>query len=275
MSLLSPDISFRQYWGMHKASLAQFASEYLPQRAKVVDQFPHDSGKHVAITGGMFGAGTTWTFNILRNASLGRRQSVFSTYAEDITLALVSKLHSHDVLILKGHMLGEQSSEFVRLGIAKLFAPVRDPRDAICSLMNRFDYSFASALRSVAHSAENILTTQINLPHLALRYEDGFMNEVHSVEKICAFLGWGISKQDAHDLLEELRPEKVKSLIKRLEEDRTIARTRPKYSADKETSWHPNHVGDMKIGKYHSQLSSRQLEQANERLRKFIEHFGY
>jgi hypothetical protein len=187
----------------------------------------------------------------------------------------MAKLHRHDTMIVKTHILGPKSANLVRRGEAKLFLPVRDPRDAICSLMKRFGSSFQTALDMVAASIDNILDTQIMLPHLALRFEDRFFESPGAVTRICDYFGTRVTEHEPSELIDCLKPEKVQSIIQQLEQTRRIDPNRAQESADRQTNWHPNHVGDRRVGKYRDMLSHAQIAQVNDRLGAFMEKFGY
>ncbi len=235
--------------------------------------FPKD--KTFTMMGGMYSAGTTWAFNVLRNISLLQNKTVFSTYSERMSPKVLDKFQNHDVLLFKGHVLGKSFQNLIRHTPATLIVPVRDPRDAMCSLMNRFNYSFGHALQVVSMSAENILNVQTKLPHLILRYESGFTNTVESVYKLAHYVGFNLSVDQAQDVFESMKPQRVKELIRSLEQSRAIQPSRPRVSVDPKTNWHPNHVGDLKIGNYKSQFSSEQRDLVNNQLAEFIAHFRY
>ena len=235
--------------------------------------FPKD--KTFTMMGGMYSAGTTWAFNVLRNICLLQNKTVFSAYRERISPKVLNKFQNYDVLLFKGHVLGKSFQNLIRETPATLIVPVRDPRDAMCSLMNRFNYSFGHALHAVAMSAENILNVQTKLPHLILRYESGFTNSFESVFKIAHYAGLKLSADEANAVFESMKPQRVKELILSLEQSRTILANRPRSSVDPKTNWHPNHVGDLMIGKHKNQFSAEQLDLVNNRLANFIAHFRY
>lgn len=237
--------------------------------------FQINPGKKLIITGGMYSSGTTWTFNILRKAALLQGSLVYGCYCENLNRSMLKKLQRYDALILKGHRLGKISAEMVSNGSAKLVVPIRDPRDAICSLMKRFGHSFSGALNAVSESADNILETQVKLPHLELRYEDGFTADVISVSKICTYLELSLCASQVALLHAELQPDQVKKLIAKMEETNIVNPYIPWRKFDRQTSWHINHVGDLKIGNYKHMLTRKQRDIADQRLGPFIKYFRY
>ena len=277
MSLQLSEIVF----GGSFSSSAQLVAETFWSRTLKSFETQHDypaafpKGKSVIMMGGMYSAGTTWAFNVLRNICVLQDKPVFSAYTQSMKPKLLEHFQSHDVLLFKGHILGKSFQNFIHKTPATLIVPVRDPRDAICSLMNRFNYSFSHALHAVSTSAENILNVQTKLPHLILRYEAGFTKDLEGVYQIARYVGFNLTSDEACAISESMKPERVKELIRSLQEKRTINANRPRVSVDPKTNWHPNHVGDLKIGNHKNQFTAEQLDIVNSRLADFIVHFGY
>jgi hypothetical protein len=96
--------------------------------------------------------------------------------------------------MLKTHHIKRDLLLLIAAGAAKAIVPMRDPRDCVVSLMQRFHRSFDTALRDVSSSLAHIDAIP-SRGVLALRYEDRFAEKRETILKIAAFLGVDVGRR--------------------------------------------------------------------------------
>lgn len=227
--------------------------------------------KKLIITAGMYGAGTTWTHNVLLNALETRGLHTHAAYAERLGLFLLMKLRNHDALLLKAHALSMEDENVLRASDSKVLIPIRDPRDAVCSLMARFGNSFEKAAARVKGCADNILDVQVRLPHSIFRYEDHFIERTSSVQDVARAAGVHLSAGEAMNLHETLSADRVRQQVQK-----AVSSGAPYWRGyDSKTQWHRNHLGDGKVGKFRTNLDAAQIQILNRKFSRFLHEFAY
>ena len=225
---------------------------------------------------GMFSSGSTWVFNIvaqlLRKAHPGFR--IAQTYADEFASEHETQSSGEDCLVFKTHAPSPATRMLARLGGVPLVLSIRDPRDAIASLMQRFSVSFDWAFEKVVASSESLIGLR-DLPHLLLRYEDGFTNRDESVAKITQHLGLCLPPEALQSIFAAFTPDAVKAKIADLQAFNIISGAEPANMFDPQTQWHPGHVGDLQIGKWKNYLTPAQAARVSYATRNFSAAFSY
>ena len=224
----------------------------------------------------MFSSGSTWVFNIvaqlLCKAHLGSR--VVQTYADEFGPEHEALASNADCLVFKTHAPSPATRLLARLGGFPIILSIRDPRDAITSLMQRFSVTFDWAFDKVVASNVALIPLK-GLPHLLLRYEDGFTNREDLVAQIAQHLGLCLSQEDLQLISAAMTPDAVKATIADLQARNIIAGTEPASTFDPQTHWHPRHVGDLRMGKWREYLTPAQAARVRYATRDFCSAFGY
>lgn len=233
------------------------------------------AGKKIVFMGGMYSAGTTWLHNVGVAICELNGLKVFGTYSDKVDGELLEELHRHDIVIAKSHHPTASSEAVLEMGAARLILPVRDPRDAIVSLMQRFTLDFASSFKSVSDCAANIMALEGKHQHLFLKYEDGFSNDVKTVLKLADYIGMPLAQDQAQRITDDFMPDKVRQKLKDMENKGLLDSANPRGSWDKQTNWHPGHVGDLAIRKHAKHLSAKQISMVNKATAAYIKRFGY
>lgn len=183
-------------------------------------------------------------------------------------------LEATGCLVIKSHVPGPLMLRLAGVTRSPLLVSVRDPRDAVCSLMKRFGQDFATALASVAVSA-NVLA-KLKAPTLLLRYEDGFSGSAETVRMLAAALGVPCGETECADIIARFSLDEVALQVARLEEVGTFDPARsPAEQFDPRTLWHPNHVGDGRSGKWREMITSADNAVTVWKVRAFLDRFGY
>jgi hypothetical protein len=220
---------------------------------------------------GLHSSGSTWMFNLAREICHTQAIDFISCHQEtDANLpwhALWSQL-----IVVKSHAPELSFQSLIASSGEPAVITVREPRDAVVSLMQRFATSFAEATETVTRSAESLvaLLRLRNLP--VFRYEAGFIGDTETFNRIAALLGTSPSADDRDAILARLGPESVKRTISGLLATGAIQGEK---IWDIATHWHANHIGDGKVGKFASVLSSEQQYEILKRTHRFCDCFGY
>jgi len=212
----------------------------------------------IVVCAGMYSSGSTWLFNALRGigkASLGA-DAVASCFADQL-----EQLPQPDprirLLVVKCHRPSTGHLWLTRTGGGAFLSTVRDPRDAVASLMQRFGQSFDEALAQVTESAQRLaeLAPCIGEP---LRYESGFPSDPATIPALAARIGLPLSSETAAELSAELAPDAVRTRLAGWSAEGRFGDRKPDRAVDPETHWHPGHVGDLRMGKFAQVLDEAQ-----------------
>ena len=224
---------------------------------------------------GLHGSGSTWMFNLAREICRTQGVDFVSCHREFYAKLPLDDLGSR-LLVVKSHNPMDDLRPFIANSSEPAVITIRDPRDAVVSVMQRFPNSpannFDEALKTVAHSARGLVALSRLREIPIFRYESGFVGSVETFDRIAAMLGASVSEDRRSAILAGLTPEAVKQTIGSLEAAGVI---RGEDVWDRETLWHANHVGDGKVGKFESNLSPAQQNEIIEQTREFCDYFGY
>jgi hypothetical protein len=222
---------------------------------------------------GMKGSASTWMFNAVasvcgqnwRRAPPGG--PVIQLYADQEPRRTLSRGSS--LIVIKSHAPTFVFLMTIRSQRTSLITTIRDPRDCVASLIERFDYRFETACREVAEQASLILRIQNYRRAIVFKFEDRFFDDPNTLREIARFLGVHTPPKVREDTYRMLRPEAVKTLISKLEGPLTKGFTDPV------TQWHSGHVGKGKVGVYRAVLSETQQRQVAAHCAAFGTTYGY
>ena len=276
-------IAFDEGSDQHVPDGLELARSYL---TKDLDHYSREAVSHdppastdrkprVFLCCGLHGSGSTWVFNLVREICRSQRVDFVSAH-RDCEANLPWDAAGAKLIVARSHNPFESFQSFIATSGNPAVITVRDPRDAVVSLMQRFPDSLAAtfdrALHAIALSAERIIAF-LRLRELPVfRYEDGFVGSVQIFDCIAALLGVSPTQTQREIILAGLESDSVRRTISRLEAAGVI---RGEAVWDTETQWHANHVGDGKIGKFREFLSTEQQDAVMDRTREYCERFGY
>jgi len=235
----------------------------------------------IAVCFGLYSSGSTWVFNVLREIwraepDVMADENAFKSLYADREADLPLDIFDARRVVMKTHLASNTPADALLLSIAGCPGPVivtaRDPRDAVVSLMQRFRSTFPNALHSVVRSAQAIVQLAELREVFILRYEDGLIGSARAFDLIASWLGSAPSEELRARILASLAPEAVRSLVERLSVSGVISATQ---RWDPETHWHPDHIGDGRIGKYRDVLSETRQDLIAWRTAEFCSRFGY
>ncbi len=144
----------------------------------------------IVFVGGMPRSGSTYSFNIVRELLTARAQ----TYCEatDSPRPVVTRGGQAGHIVLKGHHLDEPGQQMIRDGEMQAICTVRDPFDAVASLMDVFGFTLEVATDGVSRWMKWYDGLQRSV--LTLDYEDIGGDPGGLIRQIAAYLGLELSQ---------------------------------------------------------------------------------
>lgn len=224
---------------------------------------------------GMKSSGSTWLFNvvnrILKQSGISK---VMSFYADAIEEFLPGVADAR-FCVIKTHMPVPALQFLAAFNHAPVLLSVREPLDAVASLMARFDHNFDFAAREVIATADRLLMLYQAGKLPIFRYEDRFYDREATVHAIAAMLNMDVSEADARAIFADLTRDKVRSTLDDLQSRGVFGAEPDANRYDPATHWHPGHIGDTKIGKFTHWLSADQQTHILVATAPYRAAFGY
>ncbi|MBV9570240.1 MAG: hypothetical protein JO056_03270 [Alphaproteobacteria bacterium] len=203
-----------------------------------------------------------------------RRARISQFYADDVSdFPLAAR--AADILIIKTHIPSPALQFLTRFMDGSVLVTIREPRDAIASLMQRFGHKFGDSLTEVSAGAAALVTLAKSGNHLLLRYEDRFCERQAALHRIARYLALDHGAHLLAKVHRSLHQSKVNGRIAQLSRKGVFGSRPDPDRFDPETHWHPGHIGDGQIGKYKAVLSVAQSRSVLGRTKAFREVFGY
>lgn len=240
--------------------------------------------RRIILCAGLKSSGSTWLYNatgqLVRASarSAGRRVRISRFYADDVS-DFPAAAQSSDILIVKTHIPSPALRFLTRFTHGSVLLTIREPRDAIASLMQRFGHKFEDCLAEVSAGAAALVALAVSGNHLLLRYEDRFYERQSVLPRIARYLRLDLGLDDGTGLFADIRrsleQDKVSEQIARLARKGLFGRRLDPDRFDPKTHWHPGHIGDGRIGKYKEVLSAAQTRTVLVRTRAYRDFFGY
>ena len=238
-----------------------------------------DSTPKVIITAGLHGSASTWIFNVVRElmvAGYGEGQ-VRAVFGESSAEALqAGELGEGVRLIWKTHVGGADFWEFVAQRKAVVLVSIRDPRDALVSMMQRFHAPIARMLREMIRDCA-LATACAKAGAPVFRYEDRFFDHPGTVASIAETIGLTLPPATLERIFADWRTESVRDRAARLFElppERLIDKG-PAQRLDIATQVHEGHIGDTRPGKWRDILDPATARLITMQLFEFMLHFDY
>ena len=230
----------------------------------------------VVIAAGLYGSASTWAFNAIRlllEAAPGAAP-VHGGFADQLA-ELPEPQATPGSVVIKTHRPDRAMRLFARATAAPVVLTVRDPRDAIVSMMQRFGVSFADQRPHIVASAHLVVALASQRPRLVLRYEDGFSRSEETVRRIAGFLGLRVPPERIGEIAASLMPDRVAADLAGMAKAGAFGETPDPLAADPVTQWHHGHVGDGRSGKWREVLRAEDAAGLCAELEFFCRGFGY
>jgi len=233
----------------------------------------------IVLCAGLKSSGSTWLYNvviqILENAAGRRRggRGVSAFYADRVD-SVPRDAGDAAYVVIKTHIPSSGLLFLARYLRAKVVVTVREPRDAIASLSQRFDHSFEGSLDEVSAGAARMVALA-GSRSMTLRYEDRFYQDPRTINEVAAFLGVRLTGRVANRIFQSLTREAVDRRIGLLRRKGVFGKHPDSDSFDPRTHWHPGHIGNGLIGKFRGVLSPAQAAAVLGATAKYRRRFGY
>jgi hypothetical protein len=225
---------------------------------------------------GMHASGSTWVYNVIRGlvqATGARLAAGFANTEADLAALPTGA----DILVVKTHDLADAAAEALHARAPAVVASIRDPRDAVASLMTYQRYPFDLALATISRSAGFTTATAERTNALLLRYEAGFVDDPATVNRIATHLGLPCDEQTAGCIHAAHRRDAVERLIGGLETLPGAHRdVRSGDIYDPQTQWHRHHAGRSgEVGRWRRALPGDQARVVDFALANWMDRHGY
>jgi hypothetical protein len=227
---------------------------------------------------GMLGSASTWTFNVVQQIaqSLAPDRPVRPVF---VAGALPACDDTAETLVIKTH--GTDNMRALGRRAKAIIITIRDPRDAIASLMqhNKASFGFAAGVTEVSALACARLASHRRA--LLLRFEDRFFDDPETVGRIARLFPGDLANGESTRIFEALRRDAVEAFIAKLETLRTTERIFDEMTGqwdtfDAASGWHKHHAGrDAEVGRWRRELSNAQATAVERRMQGWMERFGY
>ena len=225
---------------------------------------------------GMFASGSTWLYNVALavGAALDPPCPVQGRFVFRPVDAL--GLNAPGIRhVVKAHQ-ARYGIDAIAPTADAILVTVRDPRDAVVSLMRYHGFSFARALLNVRNAAEACLLLG-GLPQaVTLHYEAGFIDDPRTIDGIARHMGGSIAPERRDRIFHDTRRPAIEALIARLDERPTAIVDQDGDVYDRASHWHRHHAGrDGVSGRWRRLLYPAQIHGIETSLGDWMALFGY
>jgi len=242
---------------------------------RTADALAKNPPAKIFLCAGLKSSGSTWLYNVvIRLLKEAFRGKTTAFYADRVAL-FPKGSEQAQFLVVKSHVPSEPLLFVTRLTRGRIFLTIREPRDSVVSLMQRFSFPFEAALKDVAEEAARIVEFSRARDVILLRYEDGFHEDPKTIAKVAKLIGVQAPKATQQKIFKALTPDAVKRKIRNLKTQGVFGGAPKPEDFDPATHWHPGHVGDGRMGKYAEFLSAAQQKEVLARTRDYCKRFGY
>ncbi len=226
---------------------------------------------------GMYASGSTWMFNAVRQtgAAAAPAYPLVGTYAE--SLDVLTALAPHALHVVKTHDLPAAETKFLAQRASQIVITVRDPRDAVVSLMQHMRHNFSQALEKIEKSAAYCAHFAADPRARLFNYDAGFTESIETFDTLAALFNSPLTPAARAALFANTRRGAIEAqiaLIPTLPTAQTDARSGD--VVDTDTHWHRHHAGRTgEIGRWQRMLPANAAAVIAQRMAGFMRQFGY
>ena len=228
---------------------------------------------------GMFSSASTWTFNVMRQIAMalspdGAPRAQFLDFDDP----LPSFDEAPGIVIVKTH--GSGVARELGRRAEGIVITLRDPRDAVVSLMQSNKLPFDIALRMTEVSAWTCIPFMKHPRSVLFRFEDRFFEDPATIGRVAALFPGMLPQNEHVRIFAALRRDAVDAFIADRERNPTTqsafnAVTGRQDIVNVVTGWHKHHAGRKgEVGRWHRDLSDIQMRAIEHRMRPWMERVG-
>jgi hypothetical protein len=229
---------------------------------------------------GMFSSASTWTFNVVREIAVALSpDSPPRAQFLDFDDPLPAFDEERSALIVKTH--GSSVARALGRRAEGIVITLRDPRDAVVSLMQSNKLPFEVALRMTEVSAWTCVPFIKHPRSVLFRFEDRFFEDPATIGRIAALFPDELPKSESARIFAALGRGAVDAFIAGMDGKPTTqsafnAVTGQHDVVNVATGWHKHHAGRTgKVGRWHRDLTDFQMRAIEHRMRPWMERVGY
>ena len=225
---------------------------------------------------GLYRSASTWIFNVCQEILRRRGLAYYALYTDAPKPDMINQIVSARACIVKSHAPDVGFCLSMAAFDPPVIISVRDPRDAVSSLMFQFSLSFEVALGMLRKSCEALAAMPISRRSVILRYESMEWRSSDGVRNLSGLLGHSIDSVEAEEIARAFSTDSVLEFLADLDSEHYFDETvSPAEQFHAETHFHPNHIGDGLVEKYRSVLSPVQEKIVVRTTADFIRRFDY
>jgi hypothetical protein len=217
----------------------------------------------VVVVGGMVRSGSTFSFNIVREA-LAQKGSVDVASANSIDASVFAHSDNRH-FVLKTHAPDPDVLARIKDGSARCICTVRRPEDAVASLMDAFGFSIEEGIESI--KAWLSWYTNLRNQVLTIDYQTIDKQQRLAIERIIDYIGVTCDQSFINSLLEKYSKRKLKQRYDTLAKDEETIDVGFSYY-DKRTFFHRRHISSVDSQSAETRLAPPQVARIGKELQE-------
>ena len=215
---------------------------------------------------GLYASASTWVFNVLREmaATTGPVKTHFlstSFTPPDLTAPATHLIKTHEVD-------NQAALAWLTANATHILITLRDPRDAIASLIQYHNHDFPRALDHVHRATSLCVKFAPDQRAKLYHYETKFFDDPKTLPQLAECLALATPLESLAHIFKNARRENIEKYISTLPTKPGILRERITGDLlDPETHWHTHHSGRTgQPGRWKTLLTPAQIQTAEQRL---------
>jgi hypothetical protein len=223
---------------------------------------------------GVYGSASTWLYNVVKSVGSFRMRTTIRTHFFSEQGSFSEFDQPNLTHIVKSHEISDEPTILeLERRCKRIIISLRDPRDAVSSLMLYHKQDFKKSLALVEAAMGLCLRFVFDRRTLLLHYEDEFYQDTLTLDRIAAHLGVDLAEPDRHRIFASMQRTEVERYISHF--DRLPGVLYDRLSGDRldpKTHWHTHHAGRTgEIGRWTHMLTNPQVKQVEDRLHRYYE----
>jgi hypothetical protein len=225
---------------------------------------------------GMYASASTWVYNVALNiAEQSDGTPPLGLYVTGA--AELAGLAPDRLAVVKSHDVDAAGTALLDAQARAILLSVRDPRDAVASLMLYMRHPFTLALQRVELSARYLARWRTDPRTLLLRYEDGFAERAATVAAMAARMDRKLPAESVAAIHAQTTRAAIDAFVGTIATLPTALRDPGTGDVvDTVTQWHSHHAGRTgEIGRWRRLLKPPQVQAIEACLGDWMAAFGY
>ena len=206
----------------------------------------------IVATVGLHGSASTWVFNVAREllVDAAGEAGVLAIYADQAGEVPEVAARAGRHVVLKSHQGSDGLDALLAREAAVILLSVRDPRDAVLSMVQRFHEPVAHAAHALARDCARVIRLA-EAGHPVLRYEDRFFADPATVARLAVQLGVTPGAAAREAIFARYTTDSVRAFTRAVPDlpPERLARD-ARVVFDRVTQIHHTHIGDARTGKW-------------------------